>query len=107
MKTADAHLQLVYDERTQLTSREECKIKEKEMEMALTELKKAQDSLTKALKNRERDIKAAESAQALKVVADVPQLSGEELEGLVEAVKIDQFSQAYHPDADSDSSENN
>lgn len=104
VKTADAHLQLLYHERSQLTSREECKTKEKEMEMAMTELKKAQDSLNKALKNRERDVKAgfrAEEAQPLKV-ADVPQLSSEELEGLVEAVKIDQLTQAYHADPDSD-----
>ena len=68
-------------------------------------MKKAQDSLNKALKNRDRDLKAAfiaEDARALKVVADVPQLSSEEFEGLVEAVKIDQLSQAYHGDPDSD-----
>ena len=78
--------------------------------MAMTELKKAQDSFNKTLKNKERDLKAAlkaEDAQALKLVADVPQLSSEELEGLVEAVKIDQLSQAYHGDRDSDSSESN
>ena len=108
VKTADAHLQLLYHELSQLTSREECKTKEKEMEMAMTELKKAQDSLNKALKNRGRDLKAilkAKDEQAFKVVADVPQLSSEELEGLVEAVKIDQVSQAYHGDSDPDSSE--
>ena len=76
--------------------------------MAMTELKKAQDSLNKALKLRERDLKAIfkpKDEQTLNVVADVLQLSSKELEGLVEAVKIDQLSQAYHGDSDPDLSE--
>ena len=78
------------------------------MEMAMTELKKAQDSLNKALKIRERDLKAIfkpKDKQTLNVVAIVLQLSSKELEGLVEAVKIDQLSQVYHGDSDPDSSE--
>ena len=89
-------------------TRQECKSKEKDMELAMTELKKAWESLNKTLNNRERDLKAAikaEDAQALKVVADVPQLSSEEVEGLVEAVKVDQLLQAYHADREWDSRE--
>ena len=70
----------------------------------MTELRRAQDALHKAIDNKKADVKKAEEPRnnVVMAVADAPDLTGEELEGLVEAVKTDQLSQVYESDHESE-----
>ena len=74
------------------------------MDSAITELRRAQDALHKAIENKRADVNKAEQPHDNQViaVADVPDLTGEELDDLVEAVKTDQLSQAYESDHESE-----
>ena len=101
VKMADSHLNLLYDE---LQLSEEKTSKEKEMDSAMTELRRAQDALHKAIENKRVDVNKAEQPHDSVVipVADAPDLTGEELDDLVEAVKTDQLSQAYESDHESE-----
>ena len=74
------------------------------MDSAMTELRRAQDALHKAIEKKRVDVNKAEQPHDSVVipVADAPDLTGEELDDLVEAVKTDQLSQAYESDHESE-----
>ena len=100
VKTADSQLNLLYDELRQLLSEEERKSKEADIERAMTELRKAHDALHKAIENKKADMNVETKEprdNAVMAVADAPDLTREEIEGLVEAVKIDNM-YAYESD---------
>ena len=107
IKMADANLKQLYDELHALTSVAGRKDKELEMEQAMTELKKAQDALQKALDRKKEDLEMDEKRihddHAAMQITNSPQLlSDSELQGLVEAIKIDQVDQDCQFTDDSD-----
>ena len=68
----------------------EKKAVEKELEKEMTDLKKAQDALMKALERRKTTLLAIEQDEKEKAIAIAPppvQLSDEEMENLVETIK--------------------
>lgn len=95
VKVAEATLEMLYDELSQMELQSEKKQKEIELETAMTELKKAQAALHRALTRKENDLAAQEKKEkenAIEThVADAPTLSSEELDDLVEIVKMDKF----------------
>ena len=69
---------------------DEKKVKEVELEKAMTELKKAQDALSKALERRKADLLAAmKDVEERQIITTTPaiQLSDSDMEELIETVK--------------------
>ena len=93
VKIAKVTMDMLYEELSQLTSTQDKSAKEKEMEHATTELKRALDALHKALQRKEHDIQESQKStlkdEIPHNVATIPELSVAELEDLVDIVKID------------------
>ena len=92
VKIAKVTTDMLYEELSQLTMTQDKSTKEKEMEQATTEFKRALDALQKALQRKECDIQESQQTSQDNVshdVATVPELSVAELEDLVDIVRID------------------
>ena len=92
VKIAKVTMDMLYEELSQLTSTQDKSTKEKEMEQATTELKRALDAIQKALQRKESVIQESQETSKDEVphnVATIPELSVAELEDLVDIVRID------------------
>lgn len=92
VKIAKVTMDMLYEELTEIISTQDKSAKEKEMEQATTELKRALDALQKALQRKEHDIQESLKTTKDEVPANVttiPELSVAELDDLVDIVTSD------------------